>query len=100
MMKKVVVTGGHLSPALATIEVLGSHGWEVTYVGRKHALEGDAAIAYEYKVITENAIPYRVITSGRLQRRLSWRSIVSLLKIPIGFGQACKYLTQIRPQVI
>jgi UDP-N-acetylglucosamine:LPS N-acetylglucosamine transferase len=44
---RIVIVGGHLSPALAVIEKLKAE--EVFYIGRKHAFEGDKAISAEYQ---------------------------------------------------
>ena len=43
---KIVIIGGHLSPALAVIEKLKNA--EIYYLGRKYTFEGDKAISLEY----------------------------------------------------
>ena len=43
---KIVIVGGHFSPALAVIEKLKEE--EIFYIGRKYAFEGDKAISLEY----------------------------------------------------
>ena len=52
---KIVITGGHLTPALSLIEELGSKA-EILYVGRKYAIEGDSAVSLEYETITKKGI--------------------------------------------
>ncbi len=99
-MKKVVVTGGHMTPALAVIEELKRKGWEVVYVGRKHALEGDAAISQEYQEVRRRGITFIALTSGRLQRSLTRFTFLSLVKIPVGLWQSFFYLLRQRPDAI
>jgi UDP-N-acetylglucosamine--N-acetylmuramyl-(pentapeptide) pyrophosphoryl-undecaprenol N-acetylglucosamine transferase len=95
---KVVVIGGHLSPALAVIEEL--KGEEVYFIGRKHALEGDSALSLEYQTISKMGLPFFEIKTGRLQRKLSRHTVLSLSKFPFGLYKTIKILKTINPDVI
>ena len=53
---KIVIIGGHLSPALAVIEKLKTE--RIFYFGRKHTFEGDKAISLEYQEIAKLGIPF------------------------------------------
>lgn len=95
---KILITGGHLSPALSVIEKL--KGEDVLYVGRKHALEGDKAFSLEYQTIKSLGIPFFSITTGRLQRKFSRYTIPSFLKFPLGFSQSFYILKRFKPDVV
>ena len=95
---KILITGGHLSPALSVIEKL--KGEEILYVGRKHALEGDKAFSLEYQTIKDLGIPFFSITTGRLQRKFTKHTIPSLLKFPLGFSQSLFILKRFKPDVV
>lgn len=98
-LKRIFITGGHFSPAKAVISKLS--GWEIYYIGRKYAMEGDKAEALEYKEIT--GVHYLVITTGRLQRKFFvnvGQSIRAILKTPIGFIQALWWLLRYSPKVV
>lgn len=95
---KVVICGGHLTPALAVIEELKND--EILYVGRKHAMEGDKAESLEYQTINKMKIPFEVLYTGRLQRNLSIYTVPSLAKIPVGFAQAMYLLKSYKPDVV
>jgi UDP-N-acetylglucosamine--N-acetylmuramyl-(pentapeptide) pyrophosphoryl-undecaprenol N-acetylglucosamine transferase len=95
---RVAVIGGHLTPALAVIELLKEE--EVIYIGRKHSLEGDKALSLEYQAITSLGIPFKSIITGRLQRKFTRYTILSLLKIPVGFVQALFILRRLKPHVV
>lgn len=98
--KKIFIVGGHLTPALSVMELLNQKNWEIVYIGRKHALEGDSAISAEYKIITEKGIRFRNLITGRLQRNLSFDSFISLLKLPIGFVMGLWYLISEQPDAV
>ncbi len=95
---KIVVIGGHFTPALAVIDELKDH--QILYIGRKYALEGDKALSLEYQTITSKNIPFVSITTGRLQRKFTIYTIPSLLKLPIGFFQSLFILKKEKPDVI
>lgn len=95
---KVILTGGHLSPAFSVIELFKKE--EVLLVGRKNALEGDNALSLEYKMAKSLSIPFAEITAGRLQRKFTRYTIISLLKFPIGFIQSIKILRDFKPDVV
>ncbi len=96
---KIVVVGGHLSPALAVIDAM-PEGTKVLFIGRKHALEGADVQSLEYKTITSRKIPFIDISSGRLQRTFTKHTIPSLLKLPYGFVKAFAILAKFRPDVV
>lgn len=100
-MKLVIAAGGggHFSPALSVIDELPKNT-EILVIGRKHALEGDAAISYEYQVAKSLGIPFRTITTGRLQRRFTRFTIPSLLKFPRGFFEALGILKSFKPDAV
>lgn len=98
---KVLVTGAHFTPALATIEELKKiEGMEVVYVGRSTTLEGDKTQSVESQVLPSLGVKFISIIAGRLQREFSIYTIPSLLKIPIGFLQAFLIILTEKPDVI
>lgn len=100
MRKNIVITGGHLTPALAVCEELVRQDWQIIFFGRKQATESDATSSVESRIIPRMGLKFVPLTTGRLQRRLTKHTISSLLKIPIGFCQSFWYLLKFRPSVI
>jgi len=96
---KILVTGGHFSPALALIESLPK-GTEVLIVGRKYSFEGDNAYSYEYTVSQKMGLPFKNIVTGRLQRKLTKTTLFSLAKMPIGIIQAIQITNSFKPDVV
>lgn len=97
-----MLTGGHLTPACAVIdEIQAKHPeWNIVFVGRMHALEGDTALSQEYRIISQKGIPFYPLTMGRLTRAFSFSSVLSILKIPVGFVQSLFLIRKIRPSVV
>lgn len=96
---KLLVTGGHVTPAIAVIEKLSS-SVEVVFVGRKYALDQEQTLSFEYKEITKRNIPFINLSAGRLNRSLSLRTFMSVAKIPWGFVRAWQILSQVNPQAV
>lgn len=94
----VFITGGHVTPAIALIEhIQKKHTWNVIFLGRKKAMEGDNAVSYEYKEISSRGIPFESIIAGRLQRILTPYTLISFLKMPVGFVQSIMLFLKYRP---
>ena len=99
---KICITGGHATPALAVIEVMKKKHpeWELLWVGRAVALEGSNVRSEESRLVSDAGIPFYSIDAGRLSRVFSFASIVSFLKIPIGYIQSFFFLLRHRPTMI
>lgn len=96
---KIAVVGGHFSPALALIQALSKED-KVIFLGRKHALEGEDTLSFEYLICEKNNIPFFDIPASRFQRNLIQFSPRSLLKSPQGVLTAKKILQREKPDVI
>jgi len=101
-IKKVVIIGGHPTPAIALIDNLEKEkNIEIYFFGRKKSTEGDSAQSLEYKLLSNRkSIKFYSVTTGRLQRRFTKYTIPSLLKIPFGFLQSLFYLIKIKPNLV
>lgn len=101
-MKRLVLCGGHLSPALAVLEELprACADWQPVYFGRKYALSADKALSLEYKTIHDLSIPFYTIAAGKMPRYAAGLGFLSVLLIPWGILQSWYYLLVLRPKVI
>jgi UDP-N-acetylglucosamine--N-acetylmuramyl-(pentapeptide) pyrophosphoryl-undecaprenol N-acetylglucosamine transferase len=100
-MKILIVAGGggHFAPALAVIEALPKD-IDVMVIGRKYAFEGDSAESLEYQTAKKFGIAFVPLTTGRLQRKLTKHTLLSLAKVPAGYLQALKVLQSYKPDVV
>ncbi len=100
---KVVITGGHVTPALAVMEKLKEKkpGVKIVFVGRKSTMENDNSPSFEYQLISQIPnVKFINLTTGRVRRFFSFYSLFSLLKIPLGLIQSLFILLKEKPQVI
>lgn len=97
---KIIITGGHFSPAFALAKELINKKHDVLIAGRKHVFEGDSADSFEYIESQKYNIPFAQIKAGRLQRKITKHSISSLLKTPLGLVSALKIVNTFNPDVV
>lgn len=102
MKKTIVVTGTHLTPALAVIDQLRKtpEKWQIYYFGRRYTMEGKRVLSPEFRLLPAQKITLVNIPAGRLQRRFTLWTIPSLLRIPLGLVISFYHLVKIRPDVI
>lgn len=96
---KILITGGHLSPAIAVIEELKKDN-EIFFIGRKYALEGESTESLEFKTIGEIGIIFYDLKTGRYQRKFTKHTIPSVLKIPRGIIESILLVKKIKPDII
>ena len=98
---KIVVCGGHLTPALAVIDELKKRSIEdVIFIGRARATEGERVPSAESIVIPNLGIKFYAIPTGRLQRKFTRYTLPSLLKAPVGVISSLLILSQEKPDVV
>lgn len=98
---KVLITGAHFTPAQAVIEeLLKDNETKIVYIGRKYTQEGDKALSVESQVLPTLGVKFIPIIAGRVRRIIAIQTIISLLKIPIGFVQGFYYVAKEQPDVI
>lgn len=98
---KLLVTGGHISPALACIdEISKKEDLEIVFVGRKHNNEREKTTSMEFAEITSRNIKFINLTAGRVTRLLNLRSFLNWFNFPIGFFQSLIVLKKEKPDAI
>lgn len=98
-------SGGHVTPALATIEAIealaerdGTWRPAFLYVGSHSGIERELASAA--------GLPFTAIATGKLRRsqhllgHLSWRNLLDGLRLPWGVLQAIVAVARFRPHVV
>ncbi|MBI2031172.1 MAG: UDP-N-acetylglucosamine--N-acetylmuramyl-(pentapeptide) pyrophosphoryl-undecaprenol N-acetylglucosamine transferase [Candidatus Levybacteria bacterium] len=96
---RIIIIGGHLSPALSVVEELKGKN-EILFIGRKKTFEADPAESLEYKMMKELNIPFALLSTGRFQRKFTKHTIPSLFKLVPGFISAFMVLHKFKPDII
>lgn len=100
---KILLTGGHAgATAYAVIQEIKMERkpWELYWVGSSSVLEGKNINTLEDKTFPQIGVKVFSLTSGRLQRKFSFWTLISLFKIPFGFIEAYKIISQIKPNCV
>src|SRR5687767_4742940 len=102
---KLVITGGHAATVgIAVVEqlrkVIKSNNLDVSWIGSKRAREGSTATTLEYKMYPTIGVKIYPIEAGKLQTKFTKYTVLSMLKIPVGFVQALIALIKIRPKIV
>lgn len=99
----IVMTGGHLTPAVATItrlQRLAPHA-RIYFIGRENVFDTTDVTAHEKETVEKMGVSFVPLTTGRMMRAGTFFEIVSsLIKVPLGFMTAFWYLLRIRPTVV
>lgn len=100
-----MITGGHMTPALAVMEELESRGYRnFVWVGHEFAQGTSRNKSAEYKIITEKKIPFYALTAGKLMLWITPQNfhivIRDWFRTPLGFIQARSILRRERPDVV
>ncbi len=95
---KILITGGHYTPAIAVIDEL--KGQEIIFVGRKYSIESELTESPEYKEIRSKGIKFIPLHTGKINRFFSLGSFLNLLRIFTGLSQAKKIIKSEKPEIV
>ena len=97
---RVLITGGHFSPAYSLIKELKERGADIIIAGRRYPFEDDRSVSLEYRVSKEERLSFYEVKTGRFRRKFTAYTIMSLLKTPIGFLASFRILSRAKPDII
>lgn len=100
--QKMLITGGHVTPALAVVDALIEKeiSCDVVFVGRKYVNRRETAYSFEYNEVIKRSIPFIHLEAGRFTRIASFQSMLSLIKIPAGLLSAFKIISEQKPEIV
>jgi len=85
-------TAGHVTPNIALFPYLKDAGYDILYVGSYDGIEK--------KLIEEQNIAYKGISSGKLRRYFSMKNFTDPFRVLKGFSEAKKIIGEYKPDVI
>jgi len=95
---KIIITGGHLTPAVALIEKLKEENWQIMYVGKEKGVGKKETL--EAETMRKMKVEFKNIITGSFMVRVNLSSVVALLKIPVGFVQSVWWIISFKPDII
>lgn len=95
---KVLITGGHVTPALALIDKISDH--EIVFVGRKYALSSEDTLSFEYKEVLARKIRFINLETGKFNRDPTVKNFANLFKIFFGFLKGYRIVRQEKPDIV
>lgn len=102
--KKIVITGtgGHFTAALAVIEELKKRGgWKIFWIGSGSAFVTAPGVpTIETQYLPRPDISYWNVSAGKLQRGRVLETLLSLVRLPLGFLQSLILMMHIRPKAV
>ncbi len=103
--KKILVTGGHLTPAIAVISELKKRGYtNFVWVGHKYNQAGSNIPTAEFNTVSELNIPFYNLKTGKLIRDWSTATflygIKNLIFVFLGFINAIRIVFKESPDLI
>lgn len=101
----ILITGGHLTPAVAVINELKKRGYNnLLWVGLKHNQSGNKELSPEFVTIKDLGIPFVNLKTGKLVRHISlgslWFAIKNIIFLSTGTLKALYIILRYRPAVV
>jgi UDP-N-acetylglucosamine--N-acetylmuramyl-(pentapeptide) pyrophosphoryl-undecaprenol N-acetylglucosamine transferase len=96
---KILLSGGHLTPALALLEYALSQKDEVVFVGRLYAQEQTKQLGREKKEIEKRGVKFIPFSSGKIAGLTPWTVCIEIPKVILSFFRAFFILLKERPSV-
>ena len=95
--RRIVITGGHHTCALAIARGLKKEGYEIIWFGHKHTMRGEPSISAEYKEVTKEGFDFVNLKTGKFYK--NYHPLEQIRTI-FGFLQAFYHLIRLRPVLI
>lgn len=95
VIERLLITGGHPTPALAVIDEIkktDSHVKDVLFVGRRYVNNSERNNSFEYQEVTARKVPFIHFDAAR--------GFFGLLQLPVRVIQSLIILSEYRPNAI
>ncbi len=102
---RILVTGGHLTPAMAVLNELKKRGYSnFIWVGHKYNQQGNMEVSPEYKTVSMQNIPFIELQTGKLTRKWTRQTFIEGIKqflmIFVGLVKSLFIVLKHRPGLI
>jgi UDP-N-acetylglucosamine--N-acetylmuramyl-(pentapeptide) pyrophosphoryl-undecaprenol N-acetylglucosamine transferase len=95
-MKRLMImaagTGGHIFPGIAIAQTMRARGWEVSWLGTAHGMEGD--------IVPKHGIEMDVIDFAGMRGKGIGHTVSGAFKMAASFGRVRGFLARRKPDVV
>jgi UDP-N-acetylglucosamine--N-acetylmuramyl-(pentapeptide) pyrophosphoryl-undecaprenol N-acetylglucosamine transferase len=95
-MKRLMImaagTGGHIFPGIAIAQTMRARGWEVSWLGTAHGMEGD--------IVPKHGIDMDVIDFAGMRGKGIGHTVSGAFKMAASFGRVLGFLGKRKPDVV
>jgi UDP-N-acetylglucosamine--N-acetylmuramyl-(pentapeptide) pyrophosphoryl-undecaprenol N-acetylglucosamine transferase len=95
-MKRLMImaagTGGHIFPGIAIAQTMRARGWEVSWLGTAHGMEGD--------IVPKHGIEMDVIDFAGMRGKGIGHTVSGAFKMAASFGRVRGFLATRKPDVV
>lgn len=96
---KLMLTGGHITPAIAVIDECIKKNIEVILVGRSYSYKRTIE-TMESKLLNLRNVSHIHLEAGRFSRTATIPSLIHFIKIPVGFIQSFFIVKKAKPDLV
>lgn len=100
-MVTVLMSGGHLTPALAVIDYAQSHkkAFRFVFLGRKYSQESSKQISQEENEVKKRNVVFIETLAPKVHKTYWWNNIIELRKLPRSLWIAWKTISTHKPDI-
>jgi len=91
-MKRILITGTHLTPALATALELKKRHYQLLYIGRPNHVD--------QQTCEQHKIPFKPLVAPKFHRRLTFDHLRQLTFAPVALFDAYKIIHSFKPSLV
>lgn len=97
---KLLITGGHLTPALSFLDFVKKQGDEVVFVGRQHSSKDHQIESHEKAEVENRQAHFEYVDTVKINRHEIVKSLLTLPKIITSILTARKVLIEHQPDIV
>jgi UDP-N-acetylglucosamine--N-acetylmuramyl-(pentapeptide) pyrophosphoryl-undecaprenol N-acetylglucosamine transferase len=96
----IVLTGTHITPALALIEKLKRNDFKTIYFGRHKSMFASDQIAAENQLLAKTKVELKTIRTPKFSRHQPLRSFLALIFFPLSVFKAVYFIRKVSPKLV